>query len=151
MMDPVDAMLAIMESAFSPRYGEAWNRQQLSRSLCFPSTHFQLIGRDGEEPDTPSEAVGFTLVRAAPGEEELLLIGVKPQFSGRGLGRTLLTRAEDAARARQAEKMFLEMREGNPAERLYLAQGFQPIGRRKDYYTLKDGAKLDAITFGKSL
>jgi [ribosomal protein S18]-alanine N-acetyltransferase len=29
--------------------------------------------------------------------------------------------------------------------------GFEPIGRRNDYYRLPDGSKLDAITFGVSI
>ena len=43
------------------------------------------------------------------------------------------------------------MRENNPARTLYEAQGFVPIGRRKNYYSLGDGARMDAITFGLEL
>jgi ribosomal-protein-alanine N-acetyltransferase len=56
-----------------------------------------------------------------------------------------------SARAAGVERVFLEMREGNPAEKFYLAQGFTPIGRRKLYYLGKDGVRRDAITFAKTL
>jgi ribosomal-protein-alanine N-acetyltransferase len=43
------------------------------------------------------------------------------------------------------------MRANNPAESLYRACGFEPIGRRPAYYRTLDGAKLDAITFARKL
>ena len=43
------------------------------------------------------------------------------------------------------------MRENNPARSLYESNGFAPIGRRKNYYRLGDGARMDAITFGLDL
>ena len=43
------------------------------------------------------------------------------------------------------------MRENNPARSLYESNGFGPIGRRKEYYRLADGARMDAITFALDL
>jgi ribosomal-protein-alanine N-acetyltransferase len=143
MSDDLDSIMAIMDAAFDPAWGEAWTRRQVSDSLAFPHTHYRLITAD----DGPSEAVGFTLVRAAPGEEELLLIGVRPECRGRGLGRRLLDGVLADARTRGAERVFLEMRYNNPAAALYNAVGFAPIGRRRDYYRLPDGRKIDAITY----
>ena len=50
-----------------------------------------------------------------------------------------------------AESIFLEMRANNPAETLYRECGFEPIGRRVDYYRTADGTPLDAITFARKL
>ena len=62
--------------------------------------------------------------RAAPAdEEELLLLAVRPEERGCGVGAVLLSRYIDAAHERGARRLFLEMREGNIAERLYRAQG----------------------------
>ncbi len=147
MTDDLDRIMAIMESAFDPRWGEAWTRRQVGDSLAFPHTHYVLMGAEGGAPREVLPPAGFTLVRAAPGEEELLLIAVDPDCRGRGLGRRLLDRVLADARQRGAERVFLEMRYNNPAARLYHAAGFEPIGRRKDYYRLPDGTKIDAITF----
>ena len=57
----------------------------------------------------------------------------------------------DDARTRGAERLFLEMRENNPAASLYRAAGYKPVGRRRAYYKLSDGSRLDAITFAKKL
>ena len=103
------------------------------------------------KPADPDEAVGFAIVRAAPGEEEILLIAVEPAARRCGVGRALIAMLAANARLRGAERLFLEMRENNPARSLYESNGFAPIGRRKNYYRLGDGARMDAITFGLDL
>jgi ribosomal-protein-alanine N-acetyltransferase len=148
-MNDLDQIMDVMDAAFDPAWGEAWSRRQVGESLVFSHTHYRLIGPDGTEPGEHAAAVGFTLVRAAPGEEELLLVGVAPAYRGQGLGKTLIEHALADAQARGAERMFLEMRCNNPAERLYRAMGFEPIGRRAKYYRLASGERIDAITFAR--
>jgi ribosomal-protein-alanine N-acetyltransferase len=151
MTDDLDRIMAVMSAAFDPAWGEAWGRRQVLDSLAFPNTHYRLVDADGGAPPAGRPAAGFTLVRAAPGEEELLLIAVAPEARRRGLGRTLLGLAAADARARGAERLFLEMRDNNPARELYLRFGFRPIGSRKDYYRTPQGTTLDAITFAYDL
>ncbi len=148
-MDALDAIMAVMESAFDPAYGEAWNRKQTSDSLCLSNTHYLLVNIDGEEPQAPDEAVGFALSRLAADEEELLLIAVKPDVRGRGVGSALMKKFLDCAKQRGARQIFLEMREGNPAEHLYKAFGLRPVGRRADYYRSGNSGPFDAITYRK--
>ncbi len=140
----IDAIMAVMADAFDPHWREAWTRRQVATSLATPNTYHGLAIRDG----TPA---GFTLVRAAPGEEELLLIGVLPAMRRTGVGRELVQHAIEQARARGADRLFLEMRENNPAAQLYHAMGFKTIGRRARYYTLANGERLDAITYAREL
>ena len=151
MSDDLDRIMAIMDAAFDPQWGEAWTRTQVADSLAFPHTHCSFVAADGSMPDDGERAAGFTLVRAAPGEEELLLIAVDPAHRGRGLGARLLERCAADARARGAERLFLEMRSNNPAQRLYRSLGFEPIGKRLQYYRQPNGNRLDATTFAKSL
>lgn len=151
MTDDLDRIMAVIEAAFDPAWGEAWNRRQVADSLAFANTHYRLFDQAGGDAGEHTPAAGFTLVRAAPGEEELLLIAVVPGARGKGLGAAMLRRARDDARERGAERLFLEMRANNPAVGLYRRFGFQPIGRRKDYYRAGDGTKLDAITFAYAL
>ncbi|MGV2496881.1 ribosomal protein S18-alanine N-acetyltransferase [Pelagerythrobacter aerophilus] len=151
MKDDLDRIMDVMDAAFDPAWAEAWNRRQVSDSLALPHTHYLLAGPDGEPLAEEGDAAGFALTRFAPGEEELLLIGVRPHLRGKGIGRALLARAFTEARGRGAERMFLEMRDNNPAASLYRSMGFEPIGRRKAYYRLPSGQFLDAITFGRDL
>ncbi|WP_374405066.1 GNAT family N-acetyltransferase [Pelagerythrobacter sp.] len=151
MTDDLDRIMAVMDAAFDPAWAEAWSRRQVGDSLTMPHTFYRLADERGGVPSAGGDAAGFTLTRHAPGEEELLLIGVRPELRGRGIGRALLERAFADARARGAERMFLEMRDNNPALGLYAATGFEPIGRRKAYYRLPSGQFLDAITFARQL
>lgn len=151
MIDDLDRMMDVMEAAFEPRWGEAWTRRQVSDSLAFVHTHYRLVDMDGGVPEGDRLAAGFTLVRAAPGEEELLLIGVIPDARGRRLGTQLIEAAIADARMRRAERLFLEARHNNPAIELYARIGFEQIGRRKDYYSTPSGDRLDALTMAYML
>jgi len=151
MIDRLDAIMEVMDEAFDPHWGEAWTHAQVLGSLQFSHTHCLVIAPDRSAWEPGKEAAGFLLSRHAPGEEELLLIGVKPQYRGIGLGRELIEQFAQDAALRGAEKLFLEMRANNEAEHLYRSCGFEPIGQRKAYYRLSDGSRLDAITFGRAL
>jgi ribosomal-protein-alanine N-acetyltransferase len=148
-IDDIDRIMAVMQAAFDPAYGEAWTRQQVSDALVLPNTDYMLAGADGGEPTDGARAVGFTLSRGAADEEELLLIAVSPDHRGRGVGAALLDRYIEAAQARGKTRLFLEMRDGNPAESLYLRAGFEAIGRRSNYYRNAAKGPLDAITYAR--
>ena len=149
MTDDLDRIMAVMEAAFDPAYGEAWTRRQVGDALVLPNTFYLLAGPDGRAPGDGEEAAGFILSRGAADEEELLLIAVDPRHRGRGVGAALIERFFAEARARGPERLFLEMREGNPAETLYRRSGFAVVGRRRAYYRRGTGAPIDAITFAR--
>lgn len=151
MNDELDRIMTVMTAAFDPEFGEAWTRRQVSDSLVMPNTHYLLAGPGGGAPAPGEPAVGFVLSRGAAGEEELLLIAVDPEYRGKGIGTTLIERFIEGSARRGIEKLFLEMREGNPAERLYLAMGFKPVGRRRQYYRAARNGPLDAITYARDL
>jgi ribosomal-protein-alanine N-acetyltransferase len=148
--DRLDSIMAVMEMAFDPAFGEAWTRRQVSEALAMRGTHCLLAGPDGLEPSPGAEVAGFALSRNVLDEEELLLLAVTPALRGRGIGQRLLGRFVEAAKARGATRLFLEMREGNKAESLYRAAGFVNVGHRRHYYRRGHGAPMDAITFGLS-
>lgn len=149
MNDDLDRIMAVMEAAFDPAYGEAWTRRQVADALLMPGTHYLLAGPDGAAPPEGAPAAGFALSRGAADEEELLLIAVHPAHRNRGVGGRLLARFIAEAEARGAVRQFLEMREGNWAERLYIRHGFESVGRRRHYYRRGSGTPLDAITFSR--
>jgi ribosomal-protein-alanine N-acetyltransferase len=60
-----------------------------------------------------------------------------------------LLRFIESAEERGSTRLFLEMREGNPAEALYRRAGFEPIGRRRNYYRGSAKGPLDAITYAR--
>lgn len=147
MIDDVDRIMAVMATAFDPEYGEAWSRRQVEDALGFGNCHYCLVGPHGPSQAASDTAAGFTLSRTGYEEEELLLLGVTPEFRRNGLGGYLLEQLRDAARSRGAKRLLLEMRRGNPAESLYRKFGFYSIGERPEYYRTGSGLRIDAITF----
>ncbi|MCX7864224.1 MAG: GNAT family N-acetyltransferase [Novosphingobium sp.] len=143
----IDRIMTVMAAAFDPAYGEAWNRRQLEDALLLGNCHYFLANARCQSATGSDMAVGFLLSRLTLDEEELLLLGVMPQYRRMGIGSFMLRTLFSAAAARGARRIFLEMRRNNPAEHLYRNHGFVPIGIRPDYYRCADGRYLDAITF----
>jgi len=151
----LDRIMAVMEAAFDPAYGEAWNRRQVADALSLPNTHALVVDSDGtplsEDKASARPPAGFVLSRHVLDEEELLLIAVAPGCRRRGIGAILIDHLFNAARGRGITRIYLEMRRGNPALHLYRKLGFEPIGERPNYYRMANGERIDAITFGRSI
>uniref|UniRef100_UPI003784F276 GNAT family N-acetyltransferase n=1 Tax=Methylocella sp. TaxID=1978226 RepID=UPI003784F276 len=86
--------------------------------------------------------------RSTSRKARLYSIALDPAAHGRGYGRLLLAASEEAARARGARTLRLEVRDDNArAIRLYEQAGYGAFGRYEDYY--EDGG--GAIRFEKPL
>lgn len=140
----LDAVMAVMDDSFDPAFGEAWTGPQCAGLVPMPGVWLSLA-RDGEEP------VGFALGRSIAGEAELLLLAVKRSSQKRGIGQMLLDRFIHVATERGAKRLHLEVRDGNYALQLYVRAGFSEVGRRKNYYTGRDGQIYDAMTLAKTI
>jgi ribosomal-protein-alanine N-acetyltransferase len=140
----LDAVLAVMEESFDPAYGEAWTAAQCASLLPLPGVWLSLA-RAGD-----GQVIGFTLARVVLNEAELLLLAVKRAGQRQGVGQLLLDQFELAASARGANKLHLEVRDGNPAMHLYRNAGFAEAGRRRNYYTGRDGQIHDALTLTRA-
>lgn len=138
-IDDLADVMHIMSCAFSPNYGEAWTRSQCAGIL--PMTGVLLTIADGA-----TGPVGFSLVRTIADEAELLLLAVDPKEQRRGIGQILLDEFIACARGQGAHRLHLEVRDSNAAIGLYLAAGFIPVGRRRNYYHGTDGGSFDAVT-----
>lgn len=104
-----------------------------------PEAFLGLIGQphvDCTVAETPEGTMaGYCVVLHAGPEGDLANLATAPEVRGRRVADALLTRALDAAAARGAAALFLEVREGNaPARALYARHGFLPVGRRPRYY-----------------
>ena len=142
--DDLDLVMEVMEAAFGNRFGEAWTRSQCSGILPMAGVRLALA-RDGDG----TGVVGFSMARSVADESELLLLAVVPGHHRRGIGSRLLGDFMDRAREFGAVKVHLEVRDGNPAIVMYRAAGFQPVGRRRNYYRGADGRRFDALTFAR--
>lgn len=140
----IPAIIRVMEAAFEPVYGEAWNGAQLLTLFALPASRIAYAHVD-------KEICGFYAARVAGPETELLLIAVHPQHRSSGIGRLLMADWQDWANTKGAEDYFLEMRADNPAISMYNAAGFFECGRRPAYYRGADGQLRDAITMRRNI
>lgn len=138
------AVETIMQRAFDPRYGEAWTRGQCLGIMALPGVWLTIANVDGRP-------AGFALSRAIVAEAELLLLATLPEVRRRGVGGALLRSVLGDAVDRQASRLYLEVRSGNEAIRLYQSAGFQKVGERKGYYRGIGGHLFDAMTFERVL
>lgn len=138
----LDAVMSVMDESFDPSYGEAWTAPQCAGLIPMPGVWLSLA-REGHE------VVGFSLARVVSDEAELLLLAVRKGGQRRGIGRLLLDRFISIAASRGAERLHLEVRDGNHAVKLYSRSGFVEVGRRKHYYSGRDGQVYDALTLAR--
>ncbi len=142
----MDAVMAVMDSAFGGRFGEAWSRSQLAGILPMTGVSLMLAREPGS-----GDTLGFSLFRTVADESELLLLAVLPAHHRRGVGRRLLDDFLDRVRNDGVARVHLEVRDGNPAVGMYRRAGFSPVGRRRNYYHAPDGRRFDAITLANQL
>jgi len=129
-VDPA-RLAAIHAEAFAA----AWDRAALAELLASPGVF--AVAEEG----------GFILIRVVVDEAEILTLAVRPSAQRAGLGARLVEAAVVRAAALGAERMFLEVAEGNAAARaLYARSGFVEMGRRRGYYSHADGRREDALT-----
>ena len=140
----LDAVMRIMNDSFDPAFGEAWTAPQCAGLLPLPGV-WLLLARD-----TARRPLGFAFSRAVAGEAELLLLAVRKSAQRRGVGDRLMQRFVGDAGARGAERLHLEVRDGNEAIGLYRRHGFSEVGRRRNYYSGASGQRFDAITLARS-
>ena len=54
MTDDLDRIMAVMEAAFDPAFGEAWTRRQVGDARVLPNTHYLLAGA-ADDITTPEQ------------------------------------------------------------------------------------------------
>lgn len=142
--DELDEVMAVMDGAFDPRFGEAWTRAQCAGILPMGGVTL-LLARQAGRP------LGFSLSRRVVDEAELLLIGVVPLARGSGIGSVLLDRFVEESRDFGARHLHLEVRDGNPAVDLYRRHQFAIAGRRAKYYRGDGPEMFDALTMVRKI
>lgn len=140
----IGPVMEIMQAAFDPVYGEAWNLAQCSAILGSTGVWLLYATLD----DKPA---GFALTRAIAGEAELLLIAVQPSAQGSGIGKALLAGVVEECQRQHVDTIFLEVRACNTAVHLYDRAGFRKVGERRNYYQGTDGKFFDAHTYSLKL
>lgn len=90
--------------------------------------------------------VAFAVSSLAMDDAHLLNLAVAPTARRGGLARRLLDHVLAQARAAEAQRVLLEVRESNGAAvGLYADAGFRLLARRRGYYPAAGGRREDAL------
>ena len=82
----------------------------------------------------------------------LLNITVNPAFQRQGWARVLLDALALWSRQKDAQWIWLEVRDSNArAREVYLKHGFAEVGLRKNYYPAAGGQREDALVMSLKL
>jgi ribosomal-protein-alanine N-acetyltransferase len=122
----IEAVLPIEDDLFG---AERWTAGMFWNELA--NGHHYLVALD--DADTVAGYAGLAV--AAPGEAWVQNIAVRRDAQRAGIGRALLEALLAYAAGRDARSVLLEVAADNaPAQKLYAAYGFEPVGVRRGYY-----------------
>lgn len=135
----IASIMPIMNSAFDPQYGEAWNSAQCLSMLAMPYTDLYIAQYE-------QQICGFAFTRSLYEEVELLMIATHSDYARIGVATSLMKHIIKVAKKQSRERIFLEMRQGNGAETLYDYFDFENISERKNYYKGRGNIHYNAVT-----
>lgn len=89
--------------------------------------------------------LGFAICQFVLDEANLFNIAVDPTYQGQGFGEMLLRRLISDLQKKNIATLWLEVRQSNPAQKLYEKLGFNQVDIRKNYYPTPDGGRENAV------
>lgn len=91
------------------------------------------------------QILGFAICQYVLDEANLFNIAIDPAYQGKGFGETLLRQLIADLSEKNIATLWLEVRQSNPAQKLYEKLGFNQVDIRKNYYPTADGGRENAV------
>ncbi len=130
------AALAALDARCNP---VPWSAKQFLAALNSPHDTVLLAWQD-------KQLAGFAVWQTVCDESELHLIATAPEYRRQGLAGQLMMSWQQACAEQGVRRLLLEVRDSNhAAQQLYVKHGFQAYTRRRQYYSLPDGTREDAV------
>ncbi|WP_423707862.1 ribosomal protein S18-alanine N-acetyltransferase [Undibacterium sp. WLX3042] len=131
----IDQILTIEETVYS----HPWTRGNFTDSFL---SGYQAFGIR----DYSGEILAYFFVMPVVDELHLLNFAVRKENQGQGYASAMLKYLDIYAKEQGFASVLLEVRRSNyRAIEVYLAAGFEEIGRRKAYYPVDVNTREDAI------
>lgn len=125
--DDADAVARVEATCFPV----PWSRESFWREASNENTSY-ILAIDAATGDV----IGYAGCWIVADEAQITNVAILPAYRGCGAGTRLMAASIEAALARGATAMTLEVRPSNaPALALYRHFGFTEAGRRKGYYS----------------
>ncbi len=128
----IESVLEIERISFK----SPWNRSLFEKEIQLEFSYFFVAFLEGR-------VVGYGGFWKAKDDADILNLAVHPAFRKKGVGRKILSYLLDSAKEIGIKRVFLEVRDTNPAAiKLYEAFGFITVGKREKYYKDDDALVL---------
>lgn len=92
-----------------------------------------------------NQIIAFAISQIVLDEATLFNVAVDPAYQGKGYGKRLLSALFLQLKEKGVATVWLEVRESNPARKLYDSLGFNEVDIRKNYYPTPDGGRENAV------
>ncbi len=113
-------------------YSTPWSPRVFFDELAMPNRRYLVL-------DSDEGIVAYGGLLLVEHDAHITTIAVAPEVRGRRLGLRMMLALVDEALANDAKHLTLEVRVSNTsAQSLYERFGFNPVGRRKNYYVTED-------------
>ena len=137
----LDTLLPIEEQA----YPHPWTRGNFQDAMVAGYETQLLV-------DANHQLQGYFVAMSVLDEVHLLNITVNPAFQRQGWARVLLDALALWSRQKDAQWIWLEVRDSNArAREVYLKHGFAEVGLRKNYYPNSNGPRENAVLMSLKL
>ena len=121
-------------------FHDPWSENSIASELKNPLSLW-LVAVDGQQ------LAGYVGSQSVMGEADMMNIAVSSKFRRMGIAQELVERLVKLLREKDVYSLTLEVRASNePAKALYGKLGFEPVGRRPNYYR---NPKEDALILRK--
>ncbi len=125
-------------------YSTPWSPRVFFDELAMDNRRYIVV-------EGPDGIVGYGGLLMIEDDAHITTIAVAPEMRGKRLGVRLMLALVDEAVVNQARHLTLEVRVSNTsAQGLYERFGFQPVGRRKNYYVDEDALVMWATDIDTS-
>lgn len=122
--------VAVLEAEIYP---QPWSSRVFFDELAMDNRRYLVA------VDDAGTALGYCGLLIIEGDAHITTIAVAPRARGHELGTRLMLQLVDEAIGVNTRHLTLEVRISNEtAQSLYQRFGFQPVGRRKNYYEDED-------------
>lgn len=123
-------------------FSDAWTEKSI-RETFYQSHAFIIMAEEN------MELKGYAIVYHVLDEAEIVRIAVKGSARREGVGTSMLNECERICLQKGAERLLLDVREGNTAaQKFYKKQGFAVDGIRKNFY---ENPREDAVLMSKAI
>ncbi|MBV8249373.1 MAG: ribosomal protein S18-alanine N-acetyltransferase [Comamonas sp.] len=137
----LDTLLPIEEQA----YTHPWTRGNFQDAMV-AGYEMQLL------VDAKHQLLGYFVAMSVLDEVHLLNITVNPAHQRQGWARVMLDALALWARQKNAQWIWLEVRQSNSrAREVYARHGFAEVGLRKNYYPNPEGPRENAVLMSRKL